>query len=358
MNDPFLQKLIAFPSESHNREANNQILDYLADFLADHGLHVAHYNFKGIRSFVATTIKDSKTPKVMLGVHLDVAPAPEKLFNLREDEYNYYGRGVYDMKFAAACYMHIIDQIKDSLADYDLGIMATTDEEIGGQNGVKQLVEMGYWPGVCILPDGGQNWNIETMAKGLLAARIKLEGNAAHGSRPWEGDNPIFPLMSLLQEIQALFNNQHIGSNSFNLGAIHAGRIHNQVPSTAEALVDFRYLSNKDYSTISKKAADICAKYNASFIEEIHGLPFITDLNNPMVKPFTESIRKITGHTPAGTMSIGASDARFFAAAGIPCILTHPEGDGQHADNEWISKDGYQQFILVLRDYIDKMARI
>jgi len=356
--DPYLQKLISFHSVTSDRAGNNQALEFLSDFLQKRGFHIAAYEFNGVRSFVATTIQKSKTPKVMLGAHIDVVPGHDELFELREDDDNYYGRGVYDMKFAIACYMHVIDSIKDDLSTYDLGVMVTSDEEIGGQNGMERLVELGYKPGVCILPDGGQNWNIETLAKGMFASHIRIKGKTAHGSRPWEGDNPVYPMMSMLQEIHAQFEGQRFDTNSFNVGMIKAGETHNQVPPEVEVKLDMRYLSMDDYHSLKKMVLSLCAKYNAEFLDEVNGLPTVNDLNNPMIKPFIESVQKITGYTPSGSMSIGASDARFLGAVGVPCILTHPEGDLQHADDEWISKKGYAQFIEVIKDYINKIAKV
>jgi acetylornithine deacetylase len=34
------------------------------------------------------------------------------------------------------------------------------------------------------------------------------------------------------------------------------------------------------------------------------------------------------------------ADSAFLAAAGIPTVLYGPEGDGAHADVEWVSRSG------------------
>ena len=70
--------------------------------------------------------------------------------------------------------------------------MFTTDEELGGENGVGELLKHGWSAGLAVIPDGGENWQVESAAKGPLRAEIVcLAGRSAHGSRPWEGENAI-----------------------------------------------------------------------------------------------------------------------------------------------------------------------
>jgi acetylornithine deacetylase len=42
------------------------------------------------------------------------------------------------------------------------------------------------------------------------------------------------------------------------------------------------------------------------------------------------------------------ADSAFLAAAGIPTVLYGPEGDGAHADIEWISRSGTSTASTVL----------
>jgi len=346
------------PTISTDQQANNRALDFLQRFFEEHGLHVVRCSFNGFGSIVATTVKDTKTPKVMLTAHLDVVPGPSELFELREADGKYYGRGVYDMKFAIASYMHVCDQLQDALSDYDFGIMITTDEELGGLDGAEKLIELGYRPSVCVLPDGGQNWQLETLAKGFVFGDIEITGQTAHGSRPWEGDSATFRLTEALHELIQLFHGQAFETNSLNISMVHGGEAINQIPGTAQASLDIRYLTLKDYQAITEQLQQISAKHGAVYREKLRGAPGATDLQHPLVKPFVESITHITGREVSGTLSVGSSDARFFAEANIPCILTHPDGGGQHADDEWIDKTGFLQFGDVLVDYLQKVAGV
>ena len=356
MND-YLEKLVALPTTTNNIAANTEALTYLATFFAEKGLFVAHYDFDGHGALVATTKEGDKTPKVLLGAHVDVVPGPDQLFKLRQADGKLYGRGTYDMKFAIASYMQTLDTIGSDITNYDLGIMITTDEEIGGMYGTERLVEMGYRPEVCILPDGGQNWHLETLAKGFIFGEIQVNGQTAHGSRPWEGDSATFRLVETLHEIVQLFHEQAIDTNSLNISIVEGGDAINQIPGSARATLDIRYLSMTDYQAISEQLTAISEKHGAKFQENFKGAPGATDLEHPLVKPFVESIVQTTGREVSGTLSVGSSDARFFAEIGVPCILTHPDGGGQHADDEWIDATGVEQFTAVLLSYLAKVGQ-
>ncbi|HSW74762.1 MAG TPA: M20/M25/M40 family metallo-hydrolase [Candidatus Saccharimonadales bacterium] len=355
--DQYLQKLISFKSNSSDQAACQEALKYVADFCAAHGLHVKEYDFNGVASFVATVKPNDLEPKVMLVAHIDVVPARQQDYTLTEKDGNYYGRGVYDMKSAIANYMNVVDVLGDDLKNYSLGIMIVTDEEAGGQNGVKQLVAEGYRPGICILPDGGQNWDIEALAKGFIQADINVVGKAAHGARPWEGDSAIIKLVHVLNEVSHLFDENAIHTSSLNIGTISGGDAINQIPAHASAALDIRYVKHEDYTHLTEAIHDICTRHGATYTKRFVGRPCVTDLKHPQVIPFVESITKITGHEVTGTMSYGGSDGRFFAAVDVPCVLTHPEGGEQHATGEWISKKGFEQFNEVILDYLHKAAK-
>jgi len=352
-----LQTLIAFPSVTGEYTANNQGLEYIDTFLSERGMHVERFEFNGFESLVATTQR-TKTPAVMLQAHLDVAPAPERLFTLRDDHEKLYGRGVFDMKFAITAYLQMVDDIKDRLHDYDFGIMITCDEEIGGFDGVYKLVEAGYVPKkVCILPDGGDNWAIETFAKGIWFGQITMPGTSAHGSRPWEGESALEKLIALLEELKKLVPNQGRETNTMTIGTLHAGKIVNQIPDEAIAEVDFRTMTLAEHTRLKAAAAKLCAEHGATIAFSAEGIPCINDITNPYIKRFADIIEQVIGHPGGTTMSFAGSDARHFSAVGVPCVIVRPDGGSHHGDGEWLSREGLFQLRTILCQYIDDMAR-
>src|SRR5579884_2120006 len=94
-------------------------------------------------------------PKVLLCGHLDVVEAPKPEFTASiVGESRMRGRGTADMKGPIAA---LID-IMATEPIPGLGLLVTTDEEIGGENGVNHVLQNLDWrPDVVILPDGGAN---------------------------------------------------------------------------------------------------------------------------------------------------------------------------------------------------------
>lgn len=355
----YLQALVAQKTITRDKAANQNALDYLQRFFEAHGLHCVRHTFGGYGSLVATVKKSDKKPRVLLAAHIDVVPGPAEVFTLREEQGKWLGRGVFDMKFAIASYMQLLDELGGGLQSYDLGIMITSDEEIGGTQGVGKLVELGYRPGVCILPDGSKDWQIETFAKGVIHGTLHTRGKASHGSMPWDGDSATFKIIDLLHDLKQQFASQTLSTNTLNIGVLKGGEVLNQTPAAASAAIDIRYMAPSDRVTIMDTLEQLCAKYDTTFDEiEVNGHPVVNDLSHPMIKPFAESVTRVTSHEVSGTVSHGGSDARFLSPYNIPSIICRPHGGEQHADGEWIDKDGAQQYTAVLRDYLDIIAHV
>lgn len=353
-----LKTLVKFPTATSDHAANQQALDFTAAFLQERGMHVERFELNGFGSLVATT-HGVKTPNVMLAGHLDVVPAPADFFNLREVDGKFFGRGVLDMKFAIASYLDLVDKLQDRLAAYDFGIMLTTDEEIGGQNGVAMLLERGYRPTVCVLPDGGDNWQIQTHSKGFLYLTLSNYGKPAHGSRPWQGENAIEALMQAIHDLQDFFKTPNPSdSNTLNVGMIKGGKAINQVADYAEASLDVRTMSEQEKHELLQEIRGACDRHGVEVTVNLSGTTGSFSLEDPYIAPFAQLITEVTGVTVSGSRTLGSSDARFFAEYDIPCISLYPPGGGHHSPQEWLDVEGFEQFQEILSRYIEATARI
>jgi acetylornithine deacetylase/succinyl-diaminopimelate desuccinylase-like protein len=357
--ETILRQLIAYQTMAGNQLAMHQLLDYVAGFLAARGMHVEWFESDGIESIVATVKQGNKTPKILLAAHADVVPADESEFVMQAADERYYGRGALDMKFAIAAYMQLVDTLHDNgqLADTDLGIMITTDEERGGRNGVGKLVDEGYIPNVCILPDGGDNWHIQTASKGFWAFEISMAGTSVHGSRHWQGDNAITKLLAVYDEIALLFPaEQGKHTNSISLTQLNGGVAMNQVPSQAVMSIDVRSTDRAEHIRLYDSITAICHKHSATYQHISDCTPTTSDLSDPMIKPFAELVTKHTGVEQSGFYAMGASDIRFYVPFGVPCISVYPEGGNLHANGEWVSIAALDQFSAILHEYVSSLT--
>ena len=225
-------------------------------------MYIEQFERERFRSIVATTRPGVKEPAVMLSAHIDVIAAAPEQFKMHTREDKLLGRGVLDMKFAIAAYMALVDSMKDELTDFDFGIMITTDEEVGSNNGASRLIlEYGYKPNVAIVPDGGENWRLEVFSKGVHRIELNARGQSGHTSRPWEGDSAIDRLLATIQEIQSLVpSNPRPEATYLSVGAIKGDTAAaNQVPTHASAMLDVRYGTMQDFlhfPTLIRSAAE------------------------------------------------------------------------------------------------------
>lgn len=356
--EELLEKLVAFKSVTEDRSTNTKALDFIERYVTERGMHTKRFAWNGAPALVATSRPQTKKPTVMLAGHIDIVPAADDLFLLRKDADRYFGRGVLDMKGSLAVYLAIIDELRDQLAELDFGLMITSDEEVGGFYGTPKLLEAGFVPKVCILPDGGDNWQIQLSAKGVLQLRIATSGQAAHGSQPWKGDNANLRLIRVLHDIMGLFPENGPDSNTVNVGMINGGEAINQVPDAAEARIDIRCISEHDKQHLRKMITTICKEHGAEMAIVMDGIGATFDLANPFIKRFANIITEVTGTEVTGSRAYGSSDARFFAALGIPCISLYPPGGGHHGPNEWVSKKGLAQLQEVITQYLIETARV
>jgi succinyl-diaminopimelate desuccinylase len=356
MEDIF-RKLVSFHTVTGDTQSVHEALDYIATFVAQRGMHIERFESGGYESLVATVTPGHKTPKVMLAAHLDVVPAPDEMFELRKENGRFYGRGVLDMKFALAAYLQLVDELQDNLQNYDIGLIITSDEEVGGKNGAAELIKEGYRPEVCVLPDGGDDWQVQVHSKGVLWLKIAAHGKPAHASRPWLGKSAFVPLLKVLHDSESLFPENNAQSNTYNLGHLTGGTAENQVVDYAEALLDIRVMSEGEKAKLLEETRAICHKHGAELTVTLDGAACEFDLENPYIAPFVRLITEVAGVEVKGAHTLGTSDVRYYAAEGIPCISVYPTGAGHHGPEEWISEQAVYQFKDILGQYLEKIAR-
>lgn len=351
-----LKALVAFPTLTSDPATSERALNFVENYLEARGMYTVREQHDQYGSLIATT-RPTKTPTVMLVAHIDVVPAPERLFNVREENGRLYGRGVWDMKMAIAGYMALVGRLQETLSDYDFGIMIVSDEE-GSDRTTGELLKQGYIPKVVILPDASEDWRVESRAKGSWNLHVIVKGRSAHGSRPWEGDSASMKLLDALAEIRALFAGNSREESSLNISMFSGGKAHNQIPDHAEAFLDVRAPSNEEYERIESAIQDICAQHDATMTVE-HFFPAIEhDLENPYRADFIRSIEKITGNDHEDFMSYGASSAIHFMQRSIPCILTEPTGGDRHGPHEWLDKESFLHFVPILEDFMQQNGRV
>lgn len=357
--EDILRTLVSFRTVTGNTAECHRLLSYVADYLTERGMHVKWFEQNGYESLVATVKPNQKAVTVLLAAHVDVVAAPDELFSLQKKEGTYIGRGVLDMKCAIAAYMNAVDTLQDSLQQYDFGIMLTSDEEIGaldGVNGVVHLINEGYVPKMLILPDGGQNWQLETVSNGYAHFSLVASGKTAHSSRPWEGESAAFKIIGALHETREHFIDHGPTTDTLNIATIQTDGPVNRIPDYARAELSIRITEMGGLEKWERILTDICTKHAVKLIPRAGWDPVFNTLENPYVIKYAKITQEITGIQVTGLRSYAGSDARFFAELGVPYANAYPTGNGHHSDQEWLAEAALEQLGAIITRYIKEVA--
>ena len=340
--------LVHFPTVEHNREALHACVDWTRAHVYKRKPRIDAKPFlsNGKPSILFTT--GDVAPRVLLCGHLDVVEAihQDGYTTTQETGTRLKGRGTADMKGPIAAMLDIIEY--EPMAG--LGLLLTTDEEIGGKDGVAYVLQQLNWrPEVAILPDGGANMQLVTEQKGLLHLRLEAEGLAAHGSRPWQGVNAIDRLYRGYQKLLRAYPlpaSEDDWRVSINLSELHGGLTPNSVPWRAEATLDIRYPQTSATAgadllrAIQKRLRPLGIQAHV----QKHAPAFQMDAQSLLVERLQAVSRQVRHTDLELTRECGASDAHYFAEAGVPVLMFQPECAEWHGANEWVDLESLATF--------------
>ena len=354
-----LKKLVAFETLTDDKGENKKALEYVVS-LVDKRVKIKLLENSGKWILLAGN-KDLKIPDVGYVVHMDVVSADKKLFKMKVEGGKAYGRGVSDMKFSIPIGVALLNELIDSNLAFT--ILITTDEEVGGFDGVDYLVKKKlFLPKVLLVPDGGDNFIFIEKAKGVCQVMVEALGKSAHASRPWEGKNAlesITKLTNLLLDRYGKNNKKETWKTTMNIGQIKGGESTNQVCDEAVVKFDFRYpetdSEERILSEVKKLAKSIDPKMKVKPTSS--GMPTFTDASSSVVKLFLKSLNEVKGIRVKIGQAYGASDARHFSKFKTPVLMTKPVGGGVHCEDEWVSINSCMTYYQGLRRFLENLNR-
>jgi succinyl-diaminopimelate desuccinylase len=384
------QDLIRIPSVRRQGQGEQKVALYLTRLLEGIGLDVViEYVENSSPNIIAVLQGESEGPCLMFECHTDVVtegdPSEWKYgpFEGRLAGNRIYGRGACDTKGNLAAAVMAVQAINQSGIPFKgkilLGILV--DEE-GMMSGVKHFIRQGWANGVhaAIICEPVDNQLCITQ-KGALRAELITSGKMSHGAMPLAGLNPIPPMISILEkmkqleeeEIERLGKNDFLGYPSITPTVLQApvkGEPQlNVVPYQCRALLDIRTIPGQSHEALKKQLEDIVQEEERSVNASLHSGPFKeiretlekglskgisfqskldvfedrpwtkTSQEERIVQSVSRAIRSITGKEPTYGGVLGATDGTFLSAwAGIP-IVTLGAGKWMipHQKDEWVS---------------------
>jgi len=338
------KELVGFKTLSPVQETS--VFEYMKRLLAEHGIASEIHEVDGVYSLTAST-GDGK-PHICLSGHLDVVE-PEGQWSVTDpfnpviEDGRLYGRGATDMKGAVAAQIKtLIDLHGDEDFDGRATLMATGDEEIGGNRGTEALIndleeEFDY-----ALVGEPTDLNVQVGVRGVLWLNVRLRGEGIHASRAQLAElNVMEELPEALERLNS-FESGHSYSGdlptpSFEVTKIDSTDAYNSVPGEVEIGIDTRYVPTQKPEEIRKEVEEALRGIGCEYTVEIEkhpGKPYELE-SQKLRKAVRTGIEEATGEPPEEITEGGSSDGRFFARRDTPFVEVGTNQAAVHAENEY-----------------------
>ena len=285
----------------------------------------------------------------MLNAHMDVVGAGgmAEPWTPRIDGTRLYGRGAYDMKASLAAIMLAGREAARLRLRGDVIVTAVADEEFASI-GVQDVVRrMGADAAVVTEPTG---LDLCVAHKGFVWLEVEIRGVASHGSLPEEGIDaitkmgPVLTGLAVLDcELRSRPGHHLLGPSSIHASLIQGGQELSTYPAHCLLSIERRTIPGESTAEVERQIAAILAEAgtaDSSFQAEQRTLlvrdPFGVDLDQPIVDLARRQLAHVIGRAPEIVGAGGWMDSAFLAAAGIPTVIFGPDGEGAHADVEWV----------------------
>lgn len=355
-------KLVSFKTTADRPKELLKCRDYITSLFNKKGLFIKKYSKANKLSLVISTC-DTKDFDIILSGHFDVVPAEKHAFIPVSKGNRLYGRGTSDMKGHVAAMILALLEISKWRKKPKIALMLTSDEEIGGFNGTKYLLEDKKYRSKCVfVPDGGEDFKIILAEKGVVHMCIRAKGKTAHGSRPWLGENAIVKLFDVYKTISKEFplpKDKDNWGKTVNIGKIIGGDAVNKVPDFAEMYLDIRYTEQTSSKSVVKKVKDICKKVsNVNAVLKIQGSCLFTPKGDKYVQRLEEVMKEVLRRDIKFGKGHGASDGRFFSERKIPVLMTKCKCSEPHIKNEWVNIKSLYKLQEIITLFLENFSSV
>ena len=347
MTDPvaLAKALIAAPSVT---PATGAVFDVLDAALASQGFAVDRFVTGEapdgpVENLLATRGTDSG-PHFAFAGHLDVVPPGEGWTSgaftpeVRGDLL--YGRGAVDMKGSIAAFAAAAARTPEHPGR--LTLIITGDEEGPATYGTVALIERmkarDLVPDMCLVGEPTSTHRLGDTIKigrrGSVNIWISVAGTQGHVAYPHLADNPLTPLVRILNDVAGIALDQGTAwfqPSNIEITTIDTGNpATNVIPAEARARLSIRFNDLQDGEALVERIRAIAVRHSerTTVTARIYGRAFLTP-PGPLSTLVSDTINRVAGIMPELSTTGGTSDARYLVALcpvvefGLPNATMH-----------------------------------
>ena len=351
-------ELIAIPSVSGDEKA---VMEWVAGWCDGRGIEYLVTAKDPARPNVIAWVGDPASgPVIAMNGHLDTVPVSDAdSWNtdpfdpvVSDDGKRLYGRGSSDMKSSVGVMLAMLELFREAKLDGALMAHIVSDEETSAVYGTLHVldeIEAGRIPRPDYVFIGeGSQLKVRNAERGIVGFEITFHGRASHtAAARVTGINAIAKAAKAVLALEGDIDKFHpsIGHPVISVNLIEGGVAHNVVPGECRISVDRRIIPGETKETaaeeIREKLDAIAAEdpdFRYTMVVDPDGsyIPAnITEEDSPLVQAFQQSVKTVTGNDPEFFVQwAGATDGRFYRAAGIDTVGMGPAGENAHGANE------------------------
>lgn len=327
--------------------------DAIAGVLEAAGFAVRRLRFGAVDNLWAT--HGAGRPLVCLAGHTDVVPPgpPEAWtsgpFEPTIRDGRLYGRGASDMKASDAAMTVALARLTASGHPGTVALLLTSDEEGSGVDGTRRtlgrLVGEGVRMDAAVVgePTSEERFGdvVKNGRRGSMTGSLTVEGVQGHTAYPQLAVNAVHRLAPALAELVALDwgpGDESFPPTTLQVSNLAAGTgANNVIPGRCDVQFNVRFGASLTPEAISARVEETLRRNGVAepVRWSVSALPFVTAAG-PLIEALENAVAGETGVRPRRSTGGGTSDARFFAAHGIPVAEFGPLNATIHAIDECV----------------------
>jgi succinyl-diaminopimelate desuccinylase len=345
-----LSDLIAFKTIAPPGSSYHEVIDYLVSVFKSMGFRTEKIvmpreifearcqdaRLTGDRVNLRASLDAGAKETLVIYTHVDVVPAGDNWstdpFDMVIRDGRAYGRGASDSKGSVAGLIAALKVLlEDGKPKYNLSILLTTDEEVGGYSGLCFFADQGLIKGDYMLCMDGFSDDLVIGSNGIITWEVVVHGKSAHSGSSFLGVNALEKSLSVMQAIMALKKEvqskrstlaassalEAVGIKNLmpilNITMINAGIKENIIPDRCVLRGDRRVIPEETMeeamaqieNTIGSLDVDLNLKFFPGYP------PMRMNLDHHWIEEVKGAIEKVTGTDPKLSGGQGSLDQAY-----------------------------------------------